>query len=108
MLLFFNSLRENLGSAVATVDNEIGAGSVGGSIGGKVEVGTLQLVGLALTAHGDLVAPDILGILGHKAGDLGRNVTGGYGVGTSVADPFDRERLAWEGVSRVIKLMVSE
>lgn len=65
-------------------------------------------MGLALTAHGDLVAPDILGILGHKAGDLSCNVTGGYGVGASVADPFDRKRLALEGVSKVIKPMVSE
>lgn len=105
---FFFWVSENLGSAVATVDDEIGPGSVGGSIGGKVEVGTLQLVGLALTAHGDLVAPDILGILGHKAGDLSGNVTGGYSVGASVADPFDRKRLAWEGVSRVIKLMLFE
>lgn len=63
-------------------------------------------MGLALTTHGNLVTPDIFGVLGHKVGDLSRNVTGGYGVGASVADPFDRKRLAWEGVSRVIKRIV--
>lgn len=98
-------MREKLGGAVTTVDDEISAGSVGGSIGGEIEIGTLQLMGLALTAHGDLVAPDVLGILGHKVGDLSCDVTGRYGVGASVADPFDRKRLAWEGVSRVMEPM---
>jgi hypothetical protein len=87
-------MRENSGGTVASIYDEISPGGVGGSIGGEVEIGTLQLVGLALTAHGDLVAPDVLSILGHKVGDLSRNVTGGYGIGASVAHPFDRKRLA--------------
>ena len=60
-------------------------------------------MGLALTAHGDLVAPDVLSVLGHKVGDLSRDVTGGYSVGASKADPFDRKGLAWEGISSVME-----
>lgn len=93
----FNS---GLRCAVAPVNDDIGTGGVAGSIGGKVEVGTLQFLGLAFTAHRDLIAPDILGVFSHKVGDLSRNVTGGYGVGASKADPFDSKRLAWKGVSR--------
>jgi hypothetical protein len=98
-------MKENLGGAVATVDNEISPSSVGGSIRGEIEIGTLQLMGLALTTHGDLVAPDVLGILGHEVGNLSCDVTGGYGVGASVADPFDRKGLAWEGVNSAMEPM---
>lgn len=49
---------------------------------------------LTLTAHGNLVTPDVLGIFGDEIGDLGSDVTGGDGVGAGVADPLDGERLA--------------
>lgn len=56
-----------LWGAVATINNQVGAGSIGGRIRGQVQISTLQLVRLSFTTHGNLVPPDVLGLLGHKA-----------------------------------------
>lgn len=84
----------HLRCTVAAVNNDVGTSGVAGCVRGKVKVGTLQLMSLALTAHGDLVAPNILGIFGNEVGDLGGNVSGRDGVGTGEAYPLDGERLA--------------
>jgi hypothetical protein len=80
-----------LRGTVATVNDEIGSGGVGRGIRGQIKVGTLQLMGLTFTTHGDFVPPDILDVLRNEAGDLGSNVTRGDSVGTSEADPFNRK-----------------
>lgn len=85
----------DLRGTVTTVDNNIGTGGVAGRIRGKVEEGTLQLVGQTLTAHGNIVAPDVLGLLRHKVGDLGGDVAGRDGVGTGIANPLDRKGFAY-------------
>lgn len=51
-------------------------------------------MGLALTTHGDLVLPDVLGLLGHKVGDLGGHVARRDGVGTGKPHPLNGQRLA--------------
>lgn len=84
----------HLRSTVATVNDDVRTGGVAGGVRGKVKVCTLQLVSLALTAHGDLVTPDVLGVFRNKVGDLGSNVSGRDGVGTGEAYPLDGEGLA--------------
>lgn len=83
-----------LRSAVAAVDDQVGAGGVGGCIRGQVKVSALELVGLTLAAHGNLVPPDLLSLLRHETGDLGSDVARGDGVGAGKANPFHRQRLA--------------
>lgn len=80
--------------AVAAINNQVRTGSVGGRIRGQVQVSTLQLVSLTLATHGDLVPPDVLGLLWHKVGNFRSNVTGGDCVGAGESDPFNGERLA--------------
>lgn len=57
----------DLWRTVAAVNNQISPSRVGRGIRGQVEVGTLQLMSLAFTAHGDLVAPDVFGFFGDEA-----------------------------------------
>ena len=83
-----------LREAVATVDNDVGTGGVGSGVGGKVQESTLELVGLTLTAHGDLALPDVLGLLGDEVGDLGGHVAGRDGVGAGELDPLNGEGAA--------------
>lgn len=51
-------------------------------------------MGKTLAAHGDLVAPDVLGGFRDEVGDLGSDVAGRDGVGAGVADPFDGKGFA--------------
>lgn len=55
-----------LRQCIPTIDSEVSTSRVTRSIRGQVEIGTPQLFRLALTAHGDLVTPDILNLLGDK------------------------------------------
>ena len=52
-------------------------------------------MGFTLTAHGNLVLPDVLGLLGDEVGDLGGHVAGRDGVAAGVLDPFNCEGVAW-------------
>jgi hypothetical protein len=81
-----------LSGGVATVNQEIGTGGVGGSVGGEVDVGTLELLGEAVTAHGDHGVPELLGLLGDKVGEAGVDVAGGDGVDTGEVAPLVGER----------------
>lgn len=83
-----------LREAVTAIDDDVGTGGVRGGIGGQVQEGTLELVGLALTTHGDLALPDVLGLLGNEVGDLGGHVTRRDGVGTGEGNPLDGEGAA--------------
>lgn len=83
-----------LWGAVATVNNQVRAGGVGGRVRGQVQVSTLQLVSLALATHGDLVPPDVLGLLRHKVGNFRSNITGRDSVGAGEPDPFNGQGLA--------------
>lgn len=85
-----------LSGGVATVDQEIGTGGVGGGVGGEVDVGALELPGETVTAHGDHGVPELLGLLGDEVGETGVNVTGGDGVDTGEVAP-----LVGEGASHV-------
>lgn len=81
-------------SAVAAINNDVGTSCVGGRIRGQVQISPLQLVGLSLATHGNLVPPDLLSLLWHEVGDLGGDVPWRDCVGAGEADPFNREGLA--------------
>ena len=82
----------HLAAGVATVDQEIGTGGVGGSVGGEVDVGALELLGQTVAAQGDHGVPELLGLLGDEVGKTGVNVTGGDGVDTGEVAPLVGER----------------
>jgi len=42
--------------------------------------------------HGDLVLPDVLGLLRDEIGDFGSHVARGDGVGTGELNPLDGQR----------------
>jgi hypothetical protein len=85
---------DDLRGTIATVNDEVGSGGIGRGIRGQIEVGTLQLVGLTFTTHGNFVTPDVFGIFGNKIGDFGSDVTGRDSVGTSEANPFNGKGFA--------------
>lgn len=87
---------QRLTRAVTTVDNDIGTSGVGASIANQVHIGSLQLLGLTVTAHGDHALPQILGILIDEIRKAGINIARGYAVNTSKIPP-----LVGEGASHM-------
>lgn len=83
----------HLPAAVSTVDEKIGSGSVGGSVGCKVNVSTLEFLGETIAAHGDHAVPQLLHVLGDKVGETSVNVSRGDGVDTGEIAPLVGERL---------------
>lgn len=49
--------RDPLTSCVATIDNQVGASSVGAGVGSEVDISTLELGRLSVTAHWDHAVP---------------------------------------------------
>jgi hypothetical protein len=84
----------SLWGTVTTVDDDIGAGGISGSIRGEVQISTLQLVRLTRATHRDLVPPESLELLGGEFGDFCEDIAGGDGVSAGKTDPFDGERFA--------------
>lgn len=78
--------------AVTAVNQQIIASHVSAGIADQVHVSTLQLLGLAVAAHGDHGEPQILSLLVDKVGKAGVNVTGGDAVDTGKVTPFVGER----------------
>jgi hypothetical protein len=48
-------------------------------------------MGFSFTAHGGLVLPNVVNLFGHKAGDLGSNVSRRNGVGAGKLNPFNSQ-----------------
>ena len=78
----------HLPHAVSTVDQEIGTGHVGAGVADEVDVGTLELLGLTVAAHGDHGEPEVLDLLVDKVGETGVDVAGGDGVDTGKVAPL--------------------
>jgi hypothetical protein len=83
----------DLADSVATVDDDVGTGAVRASIGGEVDVGTLELSSLRITAHGDHAVPKILSLLVNEVGETSIDVTRRDRVDTGEVAPFVGERL---------------
>jgi hypothetical protein len=81
-----------LAGAVTTVNDEVGAGRVGGGVGAEVDVGSLELLGLTVATHGDHGVPQLLGVLVDEVRETSVNVSGGDGVDTGEVAPLVGER----------------
>ena len=91
--------------AVSPIHYNIGSGGIASCIGSQVKIRPLELLSLTFATHGDLILPDILGVLINETGDLSSNVTGGNGVGTSKPDPFHSERFACSLASHALHII---
>lgn len=81
-----------LHTAIPTIDHNIAASHVAGSIGRQEQIGTLQLAGLAFTAHRNLAMPDALDFGRDEVGDLRGHVAWRDTVYASELHPLDGER----------------
>ena len=81
-----------LPGAVTTIDENISPSGIAGCIRTEINVSTLELFRIAITAHGNHAPPQRLGLLVHKVRQAGVNVSWGDGVDTSKVTPFIRER----------------
>jgi hypothetical protein len=77
-----------LAGAVTTVNDEVGTGGVGGGVRAEVDVGSLELLGLTVTTHGDHGVPELLGVLVDEVRETGVNVSRGDGVDTGEVAPL--------------------
>ena len=76
---------------VTAINDKIRARGICRRIRRQVKESTLKLVGLSFTAHGDLVSPGVLRLLGHKVRDLRVDVAWRNGVDSGELDPLDSE-----------------
>jgi len=83
--------RFRLRSAVSAINNHIGARAVAAGIRSKIEVYSLELIGLTLAPHGDLVFPGISNLLRDEIGDLRRHVSWRDRIDTCKLDPLNRD-----------------
>lgn len=76
---------------ITAIYNNIGSSRIAGRVTGQKEISTLQLRSLALSPHGDLVLPDVLGHLWHEVADLGCHIARRNGVRPRELHPLDRQ-----------------
>lgn len=84
--------RLHLPDAVSAVDNQIIASHVGAGIADQVDVSTLQLLSLTISAHWDHREPQVLNLRLDKVGQTGVNVSRGNTVDTGKVTPLIGER----------------
>lgn len=85
-------LRSSLPAGVAAVNDDISTSGVGGSVGNKVDVSTLELLRKTVTAQWDHAVPKLLDVLGNEVGETSVNVTGRDAVDTGKVTPLVGER----------------
>ena len=79
---------KHLSGSVTTIDDDIGASGVGACVGGKVDVGALELGGLGVTAKRDHAVPQLLDVLGHEVRQTSVDVAWRDGVDACKVAPF--------------------
>lgn len=82
----------NLPHAVATVNAHVVASHVRAGVGGQVDVGALELLGVAVAAQRDHGEPEVLGVLVDEVRQTGVDVAGGDAVDTSEVSPLVGQR----------------
>lgn len=83
-----------LRKTVSTINNDIRSGSITRSITRQVQKCSLQLTRLPLSAHRNLIPPDILRRRRNEIRDLSRDVARRNGVASREPYPFHRQRFA--------------
>lgn len=84
---------KHLPHAVSAVNQQISTSHVRAGIADQVDVGTLQLLGLAIAVHGDHGEPQVLDLLVNKVGQTGVDVAGRDAVDAGKVAPLVGERL---------------
>lgn len=82
-----------LSAGVASVDDNVGTGGVGAGIGDQVDVGALELLGVAVAAKGDHAPPELLSLGVDEVGEASVDVAGRDGVDTCKVAPLVGQRL---------------
>lgn len=82
----------HLSGGITTVNDNVGAGGVGAGVRSEVDICTLELGGLCVTAERDHAVPQFLNVLGNKVGETGVDVAGGDGVDSGKVAPLVGER----------------
>lgn len=85
--------RKHLPHAVSAVNQQIITSHVGAGIADQVDIGTLQLLCLAIAIHGDHGEPQVLDLLVNEVGQTGVNVARRDAVDTGKVAPLVGERL---------------
>lgn len=82
----------HLPAGVATIDDNVRTSGVGTGIANKVDVGRLELFGVAVATHGNHALPEVLDVGGDKIRKAGVNVTGRDAVNAGKVAPLIGER----------------
>lgn len=80
-------------ASVTSVDQQIGTGGVCTRVTGKVDIGTLKLLGITVTTHWNHAHPQVLDILSDEIRQASVDVAGGDGVNTGKVSPLVGQRL---------------
>ena len=78
----------HLSSAVATVDQDVRSGGVAASVAAKIDIRTLELLGVTVASHRDHAHPQILRLLRYKVAQAGVDVARRDGVDAGESAPF--------------------
>lgn len=86
-------VQSHLPHAVSAVNQQIITSHVGAGIADQVDIGTLQLLGLAIAVHGDHREPEVLDLLVNEVGQTGVDVARRDAVDTGKVTPLVGEGL---------------
>ncbi|KAI6760449.1 hypothetical protein HG530_009309 [Fusarium avenaceum] len=78
---------------VTAVNDQVAASGVCAGVGEEVDVGSLELLGVTVAAHGDHAPPELLGLGVDEVGEAGVDVAGGDAVDTGKVAPLVGEGL---------------
>lgn len=84
--------RKHLSHRVTTVNDDISTSSISRSIADKVDIRALELLGVAVSRHGDHASPKLLGVVVDEVGQTSVDVAGRDGVDTGEVAPLVGER----------------
>lgn len=94
-LVSSTSLRHlrHLSASVSTVNDKVRASGVSASIRQEVDIRSLELLGIAVAAHGNHAPPELLGLGVDEVGQASVDVAGGDAVDAGKVAPLVGERL---------------
>lgn len=79
---------------ITTIHDDVCPCRVASRITREIEIGALQFLSHTLPTHGNLIQPDILGLLGSKVTDLSGHIARRHGIDPGKLHPLDRQALA--------------